>query len=175
MEWKWGRAPILHHNPAAMNAKPNRLAASLPPELVCVGVETSSKKRAFELAALQIEAQRRLDHRTVMDQLFERERLGSTGLGYGVAIPHARMPGLTEPLACVIRLDKAVEFDAPDDEPVDILVFLLVPKTAHQQHLETLAEIAEMLSDAGQRQRLREAATAAELHARITAWSPATR
>ena len=110
--------------------------------------------------------------RTVTDNLFARERLGSTGLGHGVAIPHGRIKGLKNPLAAVLRVQQPIAFDAPDDEPVSLLIFLLVPEAATQRHLEILSEIAEMLSDRTLRERLKtepDAAGAAQADRRLGA------
>ena len=109
---------------------------------------------------------------TVTDNLFARERLGSTGLGHGVAIPHGRIKGLKSPLAAVIRVAQPLPFDAPDDEPVSLLIFLLVPEAATQRHLEILSEIAEMLSDRELRERLKLSEDASSLHKLIAEWAP---
>ena len=114
-----------------------------------------SKKRVFEHAGLLFENQHAIARGTVTDNLFARERLGSTGLGHGVAIPHGRIKGLKNPLAAVLRVQQPIPFDAPDDEPVLLLIFLLVPEAATQRHLEILSEIAEMLSDRELRERLK--------------------
>src|SRR5450631_1693717 len=126
----------------------NRLAAILPASNVLVDVDATSKKRAFEHAGLVFENQHAVARATVTDNLFSRERLGSTGLGHGVAIPHGRIKGLKSPMAAVFRLANPIGFDAPDDVPVSLMIFLLVPEAATQKHLEILSEIAEMLSDA---------------------------
>ena len=125
----------------------NRLAAILPVEQVLVGVDATSKKRAFEEAGLLFENLHGLSRALITDSLFARERLGSTGLGHGVAIPHGRIKGLKNPLAAVVRVQQPIPFDAPDDEAVSLLIFLLVPEAATQRHLEILSEIAELLSD----------------------------
>ena len=112
-----------------------------------VSVDATSKKRAFEASRPAVREPARASRRaTVTDNLFARERLGSTGLGHGVAIPHGRIKGLKSPLAAVLRWQQPIAFDAPDDEPVGLLIFLLVPEAATQRHLEILSEIAEMLS-----------------------------
>jgi PTS system nitrogen regulatory IIA component len=151
----------------------NRLAAILPPSQVVVQVEATSKKRAFEEAGLLFENLHGLSRALVTDSLFSRERLGSTGLGYGVAIPHGRIKGLKSPLAAVFQLANPIAFDAPDSLPVQLLIFLLVPEAATQKHLELLSEIAELLSDAVLRTQLTESHSAAELHAIIAAWQSA--
>src|SRR3954470_13582280 len=150
----------------------NRLAAILPPVNVVVDVDATSKKRAFEHAGLLFENQHMIARSMVTDNLFARERLGSTGLGHGVAIPHGRIKGLKTPLAAVLRLKLPIAFDAPDDEPVNLLIFLLVPEAATQRHLEILSEIAEMLSDRELRERLKGDVDAATLHRLISDWEP---
>jgi len=151
----------------------NRLAAILPAGNVLVNVEATSKKRAFEHAGLLFENLHAIARGTITDNLFARERLGSTGLGHGVAIPHGRIKGLKSPLAAVLRLQAPILFDAPDDEPVNLLIFLLVPEAATQRHLEILSEIAEMLSDRALREQLQTEPDAAALHRLIHDWHPA--
>jgi PTS system nitrogen regulatory IIA component len=150
----------------------NRLAAILPVVDVLVDIDATSKKRAFEQAGLLFENQHTIARATVTDNLFARERLGSTGLGHGVAIPHGRIKGLKNPLAAVLRVRQPIAFDAPDDEPVSLLIFLLVPEAATQRHLEILSEIAEMLSDRQLRERLKSEPDPAEVHRIIAAWEP---
>jgi nitrogen PTS system EIIA component len=150
----------------------NRLAAILPASNVLVNVDASSKKRVFEQAGLLFENQHSIARSTVTDNLFARERLGSTGLGHGVAIPHGRIKGLKNPLAAVLRVQQPIPFDAPDDEPVSLLIFLLVPEAATQRHLEILSEIAEMLSDRALREQLKVEADAAAVHKLISDWLP---
>jgi nitrogen PTS system EIIA component len=151
----------------------NRLSHILPPSQVLAQVDVTSKKRAFEEAGLLFENLHGLSRALVTDSLFSRERLGSTGLGHGVAIPHGRIKGLKAPLAAVFRLQEPIGFDAPDDQPVNLLIFLLVPEAATQKHLEILSEIAELLSDATLRGKLTECNDALELHGLISGWQSA--
>ncbi len=151
----------------------NRLAAILPVEQVLVGIDATSKKRAFEEAGLLFENLHGLSRALVTDSLFARERLGSTGLGHGVAIPHGRIKGLKSPMAAVFQLARSIGFDAPDEQPVKLLIFLLVPEAATQKHLEILSEIAELLSNASLRDRLIVSSSAEALHGLIAGWSPA--
>ena len=151
----------------------NRLASILPVEQVLVGFEATSKKRAFEEAGLLFENLHGLSRALVTDSLFARERLGSTGLGHGVAIPHGRIKGLKSPMAAVFQLAQSIGFDAPDEQPVKILIFLLVPEAATQKHLEILSEIAELLSNATVRDGMLVSVTAQSLHALIAHWAPA--
>jgi len=150
----------------------NRLASILPPAQVLVHVEATSKKRAFEEAGLLFESLHGLSRSLVTDSLFSRERLGSTGLGHGVAIPHGRIKGLKAPMAAVFLLATPIGFDAPDDQSVRLLIFLLVPEAATQKHLEILSEIAELLSDASLRERMNASTDAVRLHALIAQWQP---
>ena len=150
----------------------NRLSVILPASNVLVNVDASSKKRSFEQAGLLFENQHTIARGIVTDSLFARERLASTGLGHGVAIPHGRIKGLKNPLAAVLRLQQPIAFEAPDDEPVSLLIFLLVPEAATQRHLEILSEIAEMLSDRVLRERLKAEPDAAVLHQLISDWQP---
>ena len=151
----------------------NRLASILPVTHVLAQLEATSKKRAFEEAGLLFENQHGLNRSLVTDSLFARERLGSTGLGHGVAIPHGRIKGLKNPMAAVFQLAHPIGFDAPDEQAVGLLIFLLVPEAATQRHLEILSEIAELLSDAGLRGRLNASTSAEELHGLITGWQSA--
>lgn len=149
----------------------NRLANILPPEQVLVRVEVTSKKRAFEEAGLLFESLHGMSRALVAESLFARERLGSTGLGHGVAIPHGRIKGLKAPMAAVFQLDQAIGFDAPDEQPVSLLIFLLVPEASTQKHLEILSEIAELLSDAGLREKIKTCDDAEQLHELIAHWN----
>ncbi len=148
----------------------NRLASILPVDQVLVSVEVTSKKRAFEEAGLLFESLHGLSRALVTDSLFARERLGSTGLGHGVAIPHGRIKGLKAPMAAVFRLSQPIGFDAPDEQPVQLLIFLLVPEAATQKHLEILSEIAELLSDGGLRDRIKNSDNRDALHGLISGW-----
>jgi PTS system nitrogen regulatory IIA component len=152
----------------------NRLASILPPDHVVAHVEVTSKKRAFEEAGLLFENLHGLSRALVTDSLFSRERLGSTGLGHGVAIPHGRIKGLKAPMAAVLQLEQPIGFDAPDERPVGLLIFLLVPEAATQKHLEILSEIAELLSDSALREQLATAPDSAQLHGLIAGWQSAT-
>ena len=151
----------------------NRLSQILPPSQVLVCVEATSKKRAFEEAGLLFENLHGLNRALITDSLFARERLGSTGLGHGVAIPHGRIKGLKAPMAAVFQLQSPIGFDAPDEQAVSLLVFLLVPEAATQKHLEILSEIAELLSDASLREQLKTSTEASALHHLIASWHSA--
>ena len=138
-----------------------------------MNVDVTSKKRAFEEAGLLFESQHGLSRALITDSLFARERLGSTGLGHGVAIPHGRIKGLKSPMAAVFQLARPIGFDAPDELPVVLLIFLLVPEAATQKHLEILSEIAELLGDVPLRERIKRCTDAGQLHGLIASWQPA--
>jgi PTS system nitrogen regulatory IIA component len=151
----------------------NRICELLTADHVLLGVEASSKKRAFELAGLLFEEKKGIARSKVFDSLFARERLGSTGLGEGIAIPHGRIKGLNQAMAAVVRLAEPVAFDAPDGKPVSVMIFLLVPEQATQQHLEILSEVAEMLSDKTLRESLGAASDPQALFQSLCEWQPA--
>ncbi len=144
----------------------------LPLNHVLLGLEVSSKKRLFEQVGLLFENSRQIPRARVFDSLFDREKLGSTGLGYGVAIPHGRIKTLKEPVCAFVRTAQAVPFEAPDAQPVNLVFAMLVPEHATEAHLELLSELAQMFSD----ERLRDALVATDdiqaAHRLITEWSP---
>ncbi len=148
------------------------LAKILSANNVVLDLEVSSKKRTFEQAGLIFENNCGIARSVVSENLFARERLGSTGLGHGVAVPHGRIKGLKAPLAAFVRLKEAIPFESPDGQPVKLLVFLLIPDHVTQQHLEILSEIAEMFSDEAFRNQLANDSDAASVYARILAWQP---
>lgn len=132
---------------------PNFLVA----ERIDCGVQAGSKKRALEaVARLLATANPELTPEKVFDQLLERERLGSTGLGHGVALPHARMQGLDEACGAFVRLDQGIDYDAIDGARVDLLFGLLVPQEATQEHLQLLANLASLFGDSQVRGQLRD-------------------
>jgi nitrogen PTS system EIIA component len=140
------------------------LAQLLTPERTACQVPGLSKKRLFETVARIIsEDQLSLPYELVFDQLLAREKLGSTGLGNGIAIPHCRVGNCTQPMGCLITLSEPIDFDAPDNQPVDLVFALLVPDGAHQQHLDTLAGIARLFSQGDFCAQLRSASSTAQL------------
>lgn len=117
-----------------------------------------SKKRLFEtLTRIICDDQACLDYDTVFSQLIAREKLGSTGLGMGIAIPHCRTDNCDQPLGTLLSLADPIDFDAPDDQAVDLVFALLVPGEAHQQHLDILAGVASLFSEADFCEQLRAA------------------
>jgi len=125
----------------------NHILKLLPATHILLDVEAGSKKRAFEQAGIVFENTIGVARATIFDSLFAREKLGSTGLGQGIAIPHGRIKGLKQASGALIRLQQPVPFDAPDGRPVKLLFVLLVPEQATEEHLQILSEIAERFSD----------------------------
>ena len=145
------------------------LTEILSPERTVCHAPGVSKKRLFETVARIIsDNQTSLAYEDVFSQLISREKLGSTGLGQGIAIPHCRVDACPEPLGTLISLEQAIDFDAPDDQPVDLLFALLVPAEAHQKHLDILANVAGLFSQGSFCQQLRAAKNSEALFAVAT-------
>ena len=148
----------------------NLVAKLLPPTNVSVDISVSSKKRLFEYLALLFENNHAIARSVVFESLFARERLGSTGLGQGVAIPHGRIKGLKDALGAFVRLRAPVPFDASDGKPVSLVFALLVPEQATERHLQILSELAQMFSDRALRESMAAAGDAAGLHQLVSTW-----
>lgn len=120
----------------------------ITPERVACYQQATSKKRALErLAGLLADVAPDVTGEEIFQHLLSRERLGSTGLGGGVAIPHGRVAGLKQPVGAFVRLEQPIDYDAIDDQPVDLLFALLVPEEATQEHLDILAQLAGLFSN----------------------------
>ena len=130
------------------------LSRILPISNIVLDLTVTSKKRAFEQASLLFDNNVGLERTAIYESLFNRERLGSTGLGGGIAVPHGRVKGIKHAAAAFFRLSRPIAFEAPDREPVSQLLFLIAPEAETQQHLDILAEVAQRLSDASLRERL---------------------
>ena len=141
----------------------NIIAKILKPEYIRLDVELQSKKRVFEQAGLLFEPVLGLSRRSIFEAFFARERLGSTGLGNGIAIPHGRVAGLKDTVGAFVRLKKPILFESPDNLPVDLLFLLLVSTEPSEEHLQVLAALAEVLSQEDFRSHLRAAQTADEI------------
>lgn len=137
-----------------------KLSEVLAGERVLVDVNVTSKKRGLEEAARQLASGASLSESDILQALTGREKLGSTGLGRGIAIPHGRVAGLTAPVGAFLRLRHPVDYEAHDGQGVDLVFALIVPQAATEAHLQLLAAIAEKFSDDGFGQRLRDAADA---------------
>ena len=143
----------------------NPFVKLLPAAHVVVDLDAGSKKRVFEQAGLLFENNVGIARSVVFDSLFAREKLGSTGLGQGIAIPHGRIKGLKQAVGAFLRLSAPVPFDSPDGRPVSMLFVLLVPEQATEEHLQILSELAQRFAD----RTFREALTAAPDAAAIVA------
>jgi PTS system nitrogen regulatory IIA component len=150
----------------------NLIAKLLPAANVLIDLDVGSKKRVFEHAGLLFENNHNIARSQVFDSLFAREKLGSTGLGQGVAIPHGRIKGIKDAIGALVRMREPIPFDAPDGAPVGLIFVLLVPERATDLHLQILSELAQMFSDQSFRERLASAATADDAHRLISEWQP---
>lgn len=148
-----------------------QLTELIPPERIACNVGANSKKRALEqLSELISKDEARITSTEVFDSLINRERLGGTGVGYGVAIPHGRLKSSDVTLGALIKLDHAIDFDAIDNQPVDLLFALIVPEESTEEHLQALARIASMFNDEEMRTKMRAAATPQDLHELVREW-----
>src|SRR5688500_4601097 len=150
----------------------NLISKLLPVQNVLIDLDVSSKKRVFEHAGLLFENNHNIARSQVFDSLFARERLGSTGLGQGIAIPHGRIKGLRDAVGAMIRTREPIAFDAPDGLPVNLIFVLLVPERATDMHLRILSELAQMFSDKEFRAQLLGAESADIMHRLIAEWQP---
>lgn len=150
----------------------NLISALLKPENVLADLEAGSRKRLFEEAGSLFQASHGVPANEVFESLQSREKLGSTALGYGIAIPHGRIKGLKDTACAFIRLKEPIDFDAPDGMPVDLVFVLLAPAAATDLHLQILGELAQMFSEKAMRDQLRGAPDAAALHRLISEWTP---
>lgn len=149
------------------------LDSLLNPEHIACRVTSASKKRALEeLSGLIVKGEPELNQNEVFECLIARERLGSTGLGKGVAIPHGRLKAGDKTIAAFVQLAEGVDFDAPDGQPVDLLCALLVPPESTDEHLETLATLTEMFRDEKLREALRRADTDEDLLKTLSEFLP---
>lgn len=146
--------------------QPMNIADILSPDRVQLEVEASSKKRALEIVgSLIAQSSETLSSRAVFDGLIAREKLGNTGLGQGVALPHCRITGGTETIAAFIRTRAGIAYDAADGEPVSLIFALIVPEERTDDHLQILANLAEFFSDDKRRKALASARSPEKAHA----------
>ncbi|HEY9119706.1 MULTISPECIES: PTS IIA-like nitrogen regulatory protein PtsN [Marinobacter] len=140
----------------------------LAPDLALCRVQGTSKKRILEFIAEQVNRHDpALDETEIFNNLVSRERLGSTGIGQGIAIPHCRLEGCDHVVGVLITLEEGVAFDAIDNQPVDLLFALIVPKEATSEHLELLSQLAEKFNDRGFCDLLRQCTDADSLYQRM--------
>ncbi|MEL6265756.1 MAG: PTS IIA-like nitrogen regulatory protein PtsN [Pseudomonadota bacterium] len=140
----------------------------LKPEAVLPALKAAGKKQAFQDASARLGDLYGLAPRRVCEGLLAREHLGSTGMGNGVAIPHARVEGMTRIGGLFARLATPIAFDAADGKGVDLMFFLLAPEEAGADHLRALARVSRLMRDGELRAKLRQTPTAAALHALLT-------
>ena len=149
----------------------NLISKILLPENILLDTESTSKKRVFERVGLLFENNQQIARSQVFDSLFTREKLGSTGLGQGVAIPHGRIAKLRDATAAFVKTSHPIPFDAPDGQPVNLIFVLLVPERATDLHLQILGELAQMFSDQQFRNRLLACEDSASIHQLFYDWS----
>ena len=140
----------------------------LSPEAVAPSLKANSKKQALQELAAHAARLTGRDEREIFDTLLQRERLGSTGIGEGIAIPHGKLPKLDHLFGLFARLEKPIDFEALDGEPVDMLFLLLAPEGAGADHLKALARVARVLREPGCHDRIRAARDASALYAVLT-------
>jgi PTS system nitrogen regulatory IIA component len=166
---------LFAHDPHRHFVTPSmsQIADLLPASSILVDLDAGTKSRLFDAVGSLFETQRGLVRSSVVDSLMAREKLGSTGLGQGIAIPHGRIKGLKNALGAFVRLRTPIDFDAPDGKPVGHVFVLLVPEHATEQHLQLLSELAQMFSERRFREQLGSAPDPAKLHALFAQWTPA--
>lgn len=144
------------------------LADLIVPEAVFPSLKAKTKKQALQEVAHKAAALTRLDARDIFDTLSQREHLGSTGIGRGIAIPHGRMAQLPRIVSVFARLDEPIDFEALDNEPVDLIFLLLAPEHAGADHLKALARISRLLREPSTIERLRNSRDRAALYSVLT-------
>ena len=152
----------------------NLISKILLPENILLDTESTSKKRVFERVGPLFENNQQIARSQVFDSLFAREKLGSTGLGQGVAIPHGRVAKLRDATAAFVMTSHPIPFDAPDGQPVNLIFVLLVPERANDMHLQILGEFAQIFSDTQFRNRLLASKDTAGIHQLFDDWKSVT-
>jgi len=151
-----------------------QLSDLITPSRIACNIDAQSKKRALEqVSELISRDQDTISSTDVFDSLLARERLGGTGVGYGVAIPHGRLRNTEQTLGAFVKLRHGVDFDSADHQPVDLVFALLVPEESTEEHLQVLAQLAAMFSDDDFRNKLRQAQTPQEIHGLLMDWQKA--
>lgn len=146
------------------------IAEYLSPQDIRLDLDAGHKRALFDAVGLQMEQEHGLPHDWVVQSLSRREQAGSTGIGQGVAIPHARVNGIGRTLAAYIRLASAIPFDAPDGKPVSHVLVLLVPNPANVTHLTLLAEVTRLFSDPGFRKQLEASSDTYAIRQLFSSW-----
>ena len=151
----------------------SQIASLLPSGNILLDLDAGSKPRLFEAVGALFEANHGLSKKVVIDSLQAREKLGSTGLGQGIAIPHGRIRGLAEAKGAFVRLKTPIPFDSPDGKPVAQVFVLLVPAQATEKHLQLLSELAQMFSEASFRDNLASPTDVNGVREAFDSWEPA--
>lgn len=163
------QADVGHADNTDLRLPVSRLADLLTAENVLLNLDVGNKRRLFELIALESELRYNLSPTTTVDSLLARERLGSTGLGQGIAIPHGRIRGLKHSIGYFARPKAPIIFEAPDGQPVRDIFVLLVPEAATDEHLQILSELAQRFSNRAFRDALSAADEPVAIHALFSA------
>lgn len=140
----------------------------ITPHAVIANLKAGSKKQALQEMARRAADLTGQHERAVFDVLLERERLGTTGVGHGIAIPHGKLPGLDRVYGVFARLERPIDFDAIDEQPVDLIFLLLAPEQAGADHLKALARVSRLLRDAAICEKLRGSESADAIYALLT-------
>jgi PTS system nitrogen regulatory IIA component len=165
-------APTTTHDESGSVNSTGGPSQYLTPDRVVAGLSIASRKKLFEEFAVMIARERNgssseekeLERERIFETLHTRERLGCTAVGNGIALPHGRIENFEEPVICVARLESAIDYDAPDGDPVWLAVCLLVPTDANEMHLNILASLASRFSDEKFVDEVRDARDGAELY-----------
>lgn len=144
------------------------IADLLSPEAVIADLKVTSKKQALQELARRSAGLIEIKERAVFDVLQEREKLGTTGVGSGIAIPHGKLPSIDRLYGLFARLEKPIDFDSIDERPVDLIFLLLAPETAGTDHLKALARVSRLLRDAAVCEKLRGSDSSEALYALLT-------
>ncbi|MDJ0881744.1 MAG: PTS IIA-like nitrogen regulatory protein PtsN [Gammaproteobacteria bacterium] len=139
------------------------ISTLLATDRIFTDADITSKKRLLEYIAEKAAEQLSLSQQAIFNKLIERERLGSTGLGQGFAVPHARLENLDQTHACFVKLNHAVNYDAMDKQPVDLIFVLLIPEASTEEHLQILASLARIFSQSTIPDKIRECHSAEEI------------
>lgn len=145
------------------------LADLLVPGAVAAGVKATSKKQLLGILAAHAGKLLGMDERRILEAILERERLGSTGLGGGVAIPHAKLPNLKQVMGVFMQLETPLDFDSLDGKPVDLVFLLLAPEDAGAEHLKALARVSRLFRDQATLAKLRGSSSGDALYALLAA------
>jgi PTS system nitrogen regulatory IIA component len=140
----------------------------ITPQAILANLKAGSKKQALQDMARRAAELTRQHERAVFDVLLERERLGTTGVGHGIAIPHGKLPGLERVHGVFARLERPIDFDSIDEQPVDLIFLLLAPEHAGADHLKALARVSRLLRDQGMCEKLRGSDSADAIYALLT-------